>query len=206
MGMYVIIAGCGTVGANLALELAQENHDVVVVDSDPAHFDALGSGFNGVTVAGMPIDEDVLRAAGVEQADALAAVTPDDNMNVMVSQVAKELFRVPEVITRVYDPRRETIMGGLGLTTVCPTRLAVQTIKSRLLRQDVLDTLHIAGTEVAFRLVKPARRLVGKPLSETRDEPVLGIRRDNAFLLFSPRETIRPDDLLVLAAAEPQEV
>lgn len=204
--MYVIIAGCRKVGAGLALELSQENHDVVVIDSDPARFDALGSGFNGVTVAGMPIDEDVLRAAGVEQADALAAVTEDDNMNIMVAQVAGELFHVPTVITRLYDPQREAIMSAMGLHTVCTTRLAVREIKARVLKHDALDTLRIGGATVAFRLVKPARRLVGKPLAEAREEPVLGVMRDRTFLLYTPTETIRAEDLLVVAQNEPSEV
>ena len=203
--MYVIIAGCRKVGSSLAMELAQENHDVVVIDSDPERFGALGSGFNGVTITGMPIDEDVLRSAGVEQADALAAVTDDDNMNIMVSQVARELFHVPTVITRVYDPQRETIMSGMGLTTVCPTSLAVEQIKSLLSNRDTLGTLRIGGAEVTFRTVKPLRKLVGKPLAELRGEPVLGILRDHAFTLTNVREIVRPDDLLVMAVCEPQE-
>ena len=203
--MYIIIAGCRKVGSNLAIELSQDNHDVVVIDSDPDHLAALGSGFNGVTIVGMPIDEDVLRSAGVEQADALAAVTDDDNMNIMVSQVAKELFHVPMVITRLYDPQRELIMSGMGLTTVCPTTLAVKQIKSRLLQQDSVENVRIADTELSFELVKPARKLVGKPLSEARDEPVLGILRNHAFVLMSPGETVRPADLLVVAQHAAQE-
>ncbi len=99
--MYIIIAGCQKVGSNLAFTLSQDNHDIVVIDSDPRNFGPLGSGFNGVTIAGMPIDEDILRSAGIEHADALAAVTNDDNMNVMVAQVAQNLFHVPKVITRL---------------------------------------------------------------------------------------------------------
>lgn len=197
--MYVIIAGCRKVGSNLALELSQENHDVVVIDSDPAHFDALGSGFNGVTITGMPIDEDVLRSAGVEQADALAAVTDDDNMNIMISQVAKELFHVPAVITRVYDPRREAIMGKMGMTTVCPTTLAVAKIKSKLLHESQAETLNIHGTGVAFRIIKPQRRLIGKAMAEIRDEAILGIIRNDTFALQTPRTVIDHNDLLVVA-------
>ena len=197
--MYVIIAGCRKVGSSLALELAQENHDVVVIDSDPSHFDALGSGFNGVTITGMPIDEDVLRSAGVEQADALAAVTADDNMNIMVSQVAKEIFHVPVVITRVYDPQREAIMSKMGLHTICPTTLAVTKIKSQLLQNDLVDTMRINGTGVSFKVIKPMRRLVGKTLAEIREEPILGVIRNHSFSLITPRETIGHDDMLVVA-------
>jgi trk system potassium uptake protein len=131
--MYIIIAGCRKVGSNLAKTLAEEGHDVVVVDSDETNFELLGSGFNGMTLAGIPIDEDVLRAAGVEKADALAAVTNDDNMNVMISQVARNLFHVPNVVTRIYDPEREKVFRAMGLRTLCPTMLAVERLGRMLL-------------------------------------------------------------------------
>lgn len=197
--MYVIIAGCRKVGSNLALELSQEDHDVVVIDSDPSHFEALGSGFNGVTIAGLPIDEDVLRSAGVEQADALAAVTDDDNMNIMVSQVARELFHVPHVITRVYDPQRETIMAKMGLTTICPTTLAVARIKSQLLHECPVETLNIHGTGVSFRVIRPQRRLFGKYMGEIKNEAILGIIRNDTFSLMTPKTLIEPSDMLVVA-------
>ncbi len=203
--MYVIIAGCRKVGSSLAIELSQDNHDVVVIDSDPDRLAALGSGFNGVTLVGMPIDEDVLRSAGAEQADALAAVTDDDNMNIMVSQVAKELFHVPVVVTRLYDPQREAIMSGMGLTTVCPTTLAVKQIRSKLLNPDRMDTVSIGDTSVSFRLVKPARKMVGRPLAEMRSELVLGVLRERAFVPAAPGETVRAEDLLVVAEYTPQE-
>ncbi|MEA4887928.1 MAG: TrkA family potassium uptake protein [Clostridiaceae bacterium] len=130
--MYIIIAGCRKVGSNLAMVLSQGNHDVVVIDSDPDNFELLGSGFNGLTITGMPIDEDVLRSAGIEKADALAAVSNDDNMNAMISQIAANLFHVPRVITRVYDPEREVVFNKIGLTTICPTTLAVDKIKEFL--------------------------------------------------------------------------
>jgi trk system potassium uptake protein len=204
--MYVIIAGCRKVGSSLALDLAQENHDVVVIDSDPERLNALGTGFNGVTIVGMPIDEDVLRSAGIEHADALAAVTDDDNMNIMVSQVAKTIFHVPTVITRLYDPQREAIMGSMGLNTVCPTTLAVRQIKSRLLKQDVLGSFSVGDQEVSFRLVKPQRKLVGKALSEARDEAVMGVYRNQALMPYAPREIIQPNDMLAVAVCEQQEV
>ncbi len=204
--MYVIIAGCRKVGSSLALDLAQENHDVVVIDPDPARLSTLGTGFNGVTIVGLPIDEDVLRSAGVEQADALAAVTDDDNMNIMVSQVAREIFRVPIVVTRLYDPQREVIMGSMGLNTVCPTTLAVREIKSRLLKQDTLGSFSVGGQLVSCRLVKPAHKLIGKPLADTRDEPVIGLYREQMFIPFDPREIIRSNDLLAIAVFERQEV
>jgi trk system potassium uptake protein len=130
--MYIIVVGCGKVGSNLAKELSIENNDVVVIDNDPEKFKLLGSGFNGKTVLGVALDEDILRQAGIENADAVAAVTPDENMNVMVCQIAKEIFKVPRVIPRVYDPDRDLIFQQLGLNTMCLTTLAVAHVKKIL--------------------------------------------------------------------------
>ncbi|MPM44411.1 Trk system potassium uptake protein TrkA [bioreactor metagenome] len=123
--MYIIIAGCGKVGANLVKRLSEEGHNVVVIDRDEENFSKLGNGSNCMTIAGMPIDEDVLETAGIESADALAAVTADDNMNIMVAQIARQIYHVPTVIARTYDPQRQDVLTAMGLDTICPTTLAV---------------------------------------------------------------------------------
>jgi trk system potassium uptake protein len=196
--MYIIIAGCRKVGANLAWSLSRDNHDVVVIDSDPHNLEVLGSGFNGVTLLGMPIDEDVLRSAGIEQADALAAVTNEDNMNVMVSQIARELYRVPIVITRVYDPEREIILDKLGMMTVCPTTLAVDRIREMLMPGNRAGTLSIGGTSLSFRYEKPARRCLGRTVAEARDVPVLGYMKNGCFSLAAADTVIDADMTLVV--------
>lgn len=121
--MNVVIMGCGRVGSRLAGQLDREGHQVSVVDTNSAQFQRLPNSFSGQTIVGTGIDEDVLRRAGIEQADAFVAVTEGDNRNIMASQVAREIFHVREVITRIYDPTREEIYRGLGLDTVCPTVL-----------------------------------------------------------------------------------
>ncbi len=197
--MYIIIAGCRKVGSNLALELAKENHDVVVIDSDPKNFEPLGSGFNGLTIAGMPIDEDVLRSAGIERADALAAVTNDDNMNVMISQIARELFKVPNVITRVYDPEREIVFNKMGLNIICPTTLAVDNIKDLLIPQSKHETLDFNGVSVLFNYLKPPKRFIGKTIGEIKDENILGIIKDEKFTLAYPNTCIDTGDTLIVS-------
>lgn len=196
--MYIIIAGCRKVGSNLALQLSQENHDVVVIDSDPNNFEPLGSGFNGMMITGMPIDEDILRSAGIERADALAAVTNDDNMNVMVSQMAKELFHVPLVITRVYDPEREIVMNKLGLKTICATTLAVETIKYMLIPPEKLEQVDFNGMGVSFRALKPGRRVVGKSVAEIKDGNILGVIKGGRFVIATPKTMIEAGDTLVV--------
>ncbi len=130
--MKVVIMGCGRVGSRLGAQLDREGHTVSVIDTNPSQFKRLGEKFGGNTVIGTGIDEDVLRSAGIEGADAFIAVTEGDNRNIMASQVAKEVFGVPEVITRIYDPVRNEIYRGLGLDTVCPTVIITDTIRGEL--------------------------------------------------------------------------
>jgi len=130
--MYIIIAGCGKIGANLVKSLSNEGHDVVVIDPNEESFAQLENGTNCLTITGMCIDEDVLKSAGIERADALLAVTSDDNVNIMTAQIASQLYHVPHVVTRVYDPEKDEVLRQMGLTTVCPTMLTVAKIGSLL--------------------------------------------------------------------------
>jgi len=117
----VVIMGCGRVGARVAILLDHAGHSVAVIDVESRAFRRLPADFKGKTVIGTGIDEDVLREAGIEGADAFVAVTNGDNRNIMGAQVARSIFRVPEVVCRIYDPVREDTYRRLGLTTVCPT-------------------------------------------------------------------------------------
>jgi len=120
--MYVIIAGCGRVGSTVARRLAGEGHDVVVIDDDRRSFALLGDDFPGHRVVGAAIDWDVLRKAGIEGADAFAAVTDGDNTNIVCGLIAQRAFEVPCAVARVYDPRRAKAFARMGLRTVCPTQ------------------------------------------------------------------------------------
>jgi trk system potassium uptake protein TrkA len=119
----VIIVGCGRVGSTMARALARDGHEVTIIDEKVSAFDRLGSDFRGNMVVGTGIDESILRRAGIEQADCFASVTNGDNRNIMAAQVAKVIFKVPRVITRIYDPIREEVYRELGMETVCSTRL-----------------------------------------------------------------------------------
>lgn len=119
--MNVVVMGCGRVGARVASILDNNGHQVSVVDTNARAFGRLAAEFDGDAVIGTGIDEDILRSAGIERAHAFVAVTNGDNRNIMAAQVAREIFDVPEVIVRIYDPVREDTYRRLGLTTVCPT-------------------------------------------------------------------------------------
>lgn len=119
--MNVVIMGCGRVGARVASLLDQNGHKITVVDTHSASFERLAQDYAGDTVIGTGIDEDILRIAGIEKADAFIAVTNHDNRNLMAAQVAQVIFKVPHVIVRIYDPVREDTYRRMGLTTICPT-------------------------------------------------------------------------------------
>jgi len=117
----VVIVGCGRVGSTLARDLASGGHDVAVVDVSRRAFDRLGDKFAGRVVLGSGIDQEVLEQAGAATADCFISVTNGDNRNIMSAQVAQEIFKIPRVMTRVYDPIREKVYREMGLYTYCPT-------------------------------------------------------------------------------------
>jgi len=124
--------GCGRIGAELAHLLDVEGHKVTVIDVDNASFDELPPDFSGMAFFGDATDEEVLRKAGMEQADVFVAVTRDDELNAMAAQIAKQIFDVPRVLCRIYDPLREDFYSGLGLEAISPTRVFVRLLKERL--------------------------------------------------------------------------
>jgi trk system potassium uptake protein TrkA len=130
--MKFVIMGCGRVGASLAEVLDSEGHDVTVIDTNPNAFSRIDPSFGGTILVGTGVDEDVLRRAGIEDATGFAAVTDDDNANIMASQVAKLAFNVPNVSTRVYDPAREDVFKALGLDIISPARLGATQLKDWL--------------------------------------------------------------------------
>jgi trk system potassium uptake protein len=127
--MKIIILGCGRVGIYLAQTLDKAGHQVTVVDRNPDSFSKLGGEYGGQMVLGTGIDEDVLKKAGIEKADAFIAVTNGDNTNAMAAQIAKHVFNVQHVVARMYDPIREDTYRLLGLETVCSTVMGAERIR-----------------------------------------------------------------------------
>ncbi|MEW6104046.1 MAG: TrkA family potassium uptake protein [bacterium] len=130
--MYIIIIGCGRVGSELALLLSKEGHNVVVMDKNQEAFSKLGGGFNGITIEGSGFNLDDLKEAGIERADAIACVSDKDNVNIISAQVAKKLFGIKKVITRIYDPKRQETYEELGLDVIGGTTLIAKLIKDKL--------------------------------------------------------------------------
>jgi trk system potassium uptake protein TrkA len=137
--MRVVIVGSGRVGATLANRLSGEGHDVSIVDLNPASFERfLDSDSTVRTTLGDGIDEDVLREAGIERADAFVAAMYGDNHNLMAAQIAKIVFGVKRVVARCNDPVRMELFEELGLATICPSLLGARALYGALMD----ETLH----------------------------------------------------------------
>ena len=131
--MRVIICGSGKLGANLAGRLSLEGHEVVIIDLDEEDFRRLPPDYSGFTVVGDATEAEVLEQAGVREADVLVAATNYDNTNVMIAQLARQVYNVPRVVARVFEPSRETVYRQLGIDTVCPTTLSLEFFEELIL-------------------------------------------------------------------------
>jgi len=136
--VHIVIMGCGRVGSTLAHTLEARGHSVAVIDQDPDAFRRLGSEFTGLTVTGIGFDRDVMIAAGIENADAFAAVSSGDNSNIISARLARETFGVDRVVARIYDPKRAEVYERLGIPTVATVRWTAE----RIVRHLVPDGQH----------------------------------------------------------------
>lgn len=123
---YIVIVGSGRLGSMLANSLSATGHQLVVIDKDESKFDKLSTEYSGFRIVGDANEMSVLRKAHTERADFLFAATTEDNVNLMVAQIAKQVFNVPRVVARVFDPARETIYGEFGIDTISPTKLSAE--------------------------------------------------------------------------------
>lgn len=125
---YIVIVGCGRLGSHLANQLSREGNSIVVIDRDDAAFDHLSSDFSGFRQGGDATQIAVLKSAKLDKADVLIATTHEDNVNLMTAQIARKIFRVPRVLARIFDPKREQAYRSLKIETVCPTLMAAQSL------------------------------------------------------------------------------
>jgi len=200
--MKVIIMGCGRVGEQLARLLSEEGHDIAVIDYDSSALARLGDNFRGKKVKGIGFDKDVLVEAGIEQADAFAATSASDNANVVAARIARNIFLVPKVVARLYDPRRAEIYQRLGLLTISSTTWGAERIRE-LLTHSALDPILTFGSgEVCLLSIETPPMLVGrmvKHLSIPGEIQVIAItRQGHAFIPLFGTE-LQPGDTIHLA-------
>ncbi len=164
--MRFVIVGCGRVGAQLANSLSLQGHEVAIIDRDPAAFRRLNPNYRGKKIEGVGFDRDVLLAAGIERADGFASVTNGDNTNVVSARIARQIFRVPKVVTRIYDPRRAEIYRRLGIQTISPTEWGATRIAELLCHPGVTTVLTVGNGEVSVIEVEVSAHLAGHRVNE----------------------------------------
>ncbi len=129
---YIVIVGCGRLGSILACRLSSQGNSVVVIDPYESSFNNLNSEFSGFQITGDASELSILKSAKADRADCLLAVTDKDNINLMVAQIAKNIFQIPTVLARVFDPAREKIYRDFGIATISPTQLSADAFLANL--------------------------------------------------------------------------
>jgi trk system potassium uptake protein TrkA len=215
--MNIIIMGCGRVGSQVSQLLVRHGHAVTVIDHDANALAKLGKDFKGKVIQGLGFDKNVLLEAGVETAEGFVATSSSDNANIVAARIARNIFRVPRVVARLYDPVRAEVYQRLGLTTISSTQWGAERIVEVVTHSD-LDVLQVFGDggTTMVRVEVPSR-LNGYRVSQmnipgevlvtaiTRDDqtfiPVSGTEfqeGDVMYLAVIPSAMIRLEELLGL--------
>jgi trk system potassium uptake protein TrkA len=201
----IVIAGCGRVGSDLALSLSDSGHDVSVVDVDAEAFRRLGSAFNGTTHEGQAYDIQVMRDAGIEFADAFAAVTSFDNVNLMAVQVANQVFGVPKTVARLDDPRRTDAYRALNIKHVTAGKLISRAVREQILEGEYQSHLAFLGENVELMEMLMSADADGISVHELEIRGrlrVAAVRRGLEVMVATRRMILNEDDIVIAAAEE----
>lgn len=205
--MRIIIIGCGRVGAGLAHALSRRKHTLAVIDRDRTAFERLEAPFNGQTITGIGFDRDVLLHAGIERADGLAAVTNSDDVNIVTARVASQIFNVPRVVARLYDPGKAEVYRQLGLQIISATTWGINRIAELLCYSTLDPVLSLGDGEVDIVDTPVPPLLVGRMVQEVTipgEAHVVAISRAGRTFLPTLGTVFHSGDLIhfaVLAAS-----
>lgn len=200
--MRIVIIGCGRLGSGLAQDMILRGHTVSVVDRDPQAFQRLSPGFKGKTVQGVGFDREVLRQAGIERADGLAAVTNSDETNLIAARIAKQIFRVPSVVAGLYDPERADIYEHMGLHTIAPITWGITRIADLLLTPQMDVTTHIGSGDVSLVRAEAPQTLIGRTVNTITvpgEIHVVAITRSGKTFLPNLGTVVRDNDMIHIA-------
>jgi trk system potassium uptake protein len=164
MIVHIVIMGCGRVGSTLAHILEDRGHSVAVVDRDPEAFRRLRPAFKGDRITGIGFDRAVLTQAGIERADAFAAVSSGDNSNIIAARVVRETFGIQRVAARIYDPRRAEVYERLGIPTVATVRWTADQMLRKILPEGAELHWRDPSGSVVLAEVAFSHRWIGEPV------------------------------------------
>jgi trk system potassium uptake protein TrkA len=191
--------GCGRVGSSLATELEAAGHSVAIIDQSREAFRRLGPDFKGRTVSGVGFDRDTLLEAGIETADAFAAVSNGDNSNILAARVARETYGVDNVVARIYDPGRAEIYQRLGIPTVATVIWATDQILRRLVPEGSRSEWRDASGAVQLCEMHPHKDWFGMAITELEEATgarVAFITRLGEGLIPDVHSVLQEGDLL----------
>ena len=203
--MHIVIMGCGRVGSTVAHNLERRGHHVAVIDQNPDAFRRLGPDFAGLTITGIGFDRDVLTEAGIERADAFAAVSSGDNSNIISARLARETFGVERVAARIYDQRRAEVYERLGIPTVATVRWTADRMVRLLVPEGVTElwrdpTSMVAMVEVPLHpdwLAHPV-----KALEEASGARVAYLMRFGLGMLPNPSTVLQDGDQVFMLVTD----
>jgi trk system potassium uptake protein TrkA len=200
--MKVIIMGCGRVGEQLARLLVDEGHQVAVIDYDARALARLGSNFKGQRITGVGFDRDVLIKAGIEQADAFAAASSSDNANIIAARIAHNIFHVPRVVARLFDPQRAEIYRRLGMLTISSTTWGAERLRELLTSAELDPIISFGSGEVSLVNIDIPSHLVGrmvKDLVVSSEINVVAITRQGAAFIPTLGSQFKEGDVVHVA-------
>ncbi|MCO1657739.1 potassium channel family protein [Pseudonocardia humida] len=201
--MYVVIMGCGRVGSSLSAGLERLGHEVSVIDRDPQAFRRLGADFRGRQIVGQGFHREVLTAAGVERADAFAAVSSGDNSNIISARVARETFGIDRVVARIYDAKRAAVYERLGIPTVATVPWSTDRLMRMLLPDGVASAWREPTGTVAILPLPVHEDWVGRPIRELEQATgcrVAFIVRFGTGVLPKSDTAVQAEDTVYVAA------
>ena len=203
--MHIVIMGCGRVGSTLAHILEDQGHSVAVIDQDADAFRKLRSGFKGRKITGYGFDRDVLIEAGIEEADAFAAVSSGDNSNIISARVVRESFGIQRVAARIYDPRRAEVYQRLGIPTVATVRWTADQMLRTLLPDGAESLWRDPTGKIVLAEVAYSERWLGekvKLLEQATGARIAFISRLGQAMMPEPGTVLQEGDLLHVIAEE----
>jgi trk system potassium uptake protein TrkA len=199
--MKVIVVGLGRLGAGLTLSLIKKGHHVTVIDSNPEAFDKFGKDFKGTKVLGFGFDKDVLLKAKIDKVDAVVSCTESDEINAVIARIAKNIYRVPHAVARLYDSRKAEIYRRLGIQTISTTAWAIERA-TELLTYNQLDSVYELGNgNVTMIRIEVPSLLVGHKVNDLTvvgEIMVVSVSRNNKTFIPTLGTVLEAEDIIYI--------
>lgn len=203
--MKVIIVGCGKLGSGLAHNLIKKGHSVTVIDNSPEAFELLGKDFKGKTIVGVGFDKNILEKAQIRLADAIIACSKSDETNALIGRIARNIYKVPRVISRLYDPGRAEVYRSLGIQTISTTTWGVERATEMLSYSQFDNVLTIGNENIQLIRIETPALLEGRTVNELTvigEIQVVAITRKNKTFMPTSGTVLEKDDVILIAVLE----